>query len=112
MVYTKKGVARRRRRGSVLVEYALLVAGVALACVVAIAVLGHKTAEAIGVMAATLPGAHAEDNKPLADADILPLDTSGPTITLDSKQLVQSGGIDRMETLLGPGGGSLLIVDQ
>jgi pilus assembly protein Flp/PilA len=111
MVLRRKG----RRRGSVLVEYGLLIAGVALACVLAIGVLGRKTADMMGVVAATIPGAHAEDNKPIMAADLIPLDThtTSGLIQLDAGKLVQEdGGIDRMENLLGQGGGALLIVDQ
>ena len=105
--------SRRRRRGSVLVEYGLLIAGVALACVVAIGLLGRKTSDMLGVVAATIPGAHAEDDKPIRASDIIPLDTHGQEIQLDASKLVQKdGGIDRLENLLGPGGGALLIVDQ
>ena len=100
---------RNRRKGSVLVEYALLIAGVVLASVVAITVLGRKTADVIGVMAATLPGAHATDNQPIASADIISLDTSGGVIRLNSLQLVSGGGLDRFVAMLGPGGGALLV---
>ncbi len=44
-----------RRRGSVLVEYALLIAGIVLVSTVAIAVLGHKMSDNYGVMAAVIP---------------------------------------------------------
>ncbi len=100
---------RCRRRGSVLVEYALLIAGVVLASVVALTVLGRKTADVIGVMAATLPGAQAADNMPIASADIIPLDSSSGVLRLNSLALVRSGGLDRFVTMLGPGGGALLI---
>src|SRR5258705_8181065 len=94
-----------KRTGQALVEYALLLAGIALVCVVAVAMLGRKTADMIGVMAAVLPGAHAEDNKPIQNGDIIPLDTSGPTIKLKVADLVSAGGTDRMIKLLGPNGG-------
>lgn len=52
----------RRRRGAVLVEYALLIAGVALISAAAVSIFGHKTSDLIAAVAAVLPGAHAEDN--------------------------------------------------
>lgn len=100
-----------KRKGQALVEYALLLAGIALVCVVAVAVLGHKTADVLGVMAAVLPGAHTEDNKPISTKTILPFDASGSTITLAASSLVDPAGIDRMQGLLGAGGGELLVID-
>jgi hypothetical protein len=94
-----------------LVEYSLLLAGVTLVCVVAVSMLGHKTADMIGVMAAVLPGAHADDNKPIQSIDLIPLDKTGTEIQLNVGLLVSSGGTDRMTDLLGPGGGALLVID-
>lgn len=102
---------QKKRKGSVLVEYGLLIAGVVLTAVLAIAVLGHKIADNFGVMAAIMPGAHAEDNKPTARTDMIPVDSSGATLRLDSAGMVSPAGVDRMTNLLGAGGGELLIVD-
>lgn len=101
----------RRRKGQALVEYALLLAGIALVCVVAVAMVGHKTSNILAVVAAVLPGAHADDNKPIKVQGILPIDKSGTTITLDAANLVDAAGVDRMQALLGPGGGELLVID-
>lgn len=100
-----------KRKGQALVEYALLLAGIALVCVVAVAVLGEKTAEVIGVVAAVLPGAHADDNKPIKVGSIIPFDKTGGTLTLDAANLVNEAGVDRMQGLLGAGGGELLVID-
>jgi uncharacterized protein (UPF0333 family) len=103
---------QNKRKGSVLVEYALLIAGIVLVSVVAIAVLGHKTSDVVGIMAAVMPGAHADDNKPIASSTAMPLDKTGATIKLDSTQLVNgTTGVDRYEDVLGAGGGQALIVD-
>lgn len=100
-----------QRTGQALVEYALLLAGIALVCVVAVAMIGHKTADVLGVMAAVLPGAHQDDNKPIKVQDILPVDKAGGTIVLNAANLVDAAGVDRMQNLLGPGGGELLVID-
>lgn len=100
-----------RRKGQALVEYALLLAGVALVCVVAVAMVGHKTADIFGIVASVLPGAHVDDNKPITLKGILPVDKSGATITLDAANLVDAAGVDRMQDLLGVGGGELLVLD-
>lgn len=100
-----------RRRGSVLVEYGLLVAGVVLTCALAVAVLGYKTHYAYGVMAAILPAAHTQDNKPLHEVRTFPLDTTGSEIRMDSTRLVSPDGVDRFQDALGPGGSASLVVD-
>lgn len=100
-----------RRKAQALVEYALLLAGIALVCVVAVAVLGEKTAEVLGVVAAVMPGAHADDNKPIKVGTILPVNKGGSSLTLDAANLVDAAGVDRMQGLLGAGGGELLVID-
>ncbi|MFN4259822.1 MAG: Flp family type IVb pilin [Gemmataceae bacterium] len=104
---------RQRRKGQALIEYSLLVAGIALVCVLAVAVLGHKTSDAIGIMAAIMPGAHAEDNAPIKHQEgVLPTTTDADgNIILDSTAMVAPGGLDRYQGLLGPGGAENLIVD-
>jgi len=52
----------RNKKGQGLVEYGILVGGIALVTLAATAILGHKTTDLIGTVAAALPGAHAEDN--------------------------------------------------
>jgi Flp pilus assembly pilin Flp len=52
----------RNKKGQGLVEYGLIIAGVALICAAAISVFGHKTNDLIAAVAAILPGAHADDN--------------------------------------------------
>lgn len=99
------------RKGQSLVEYALLITGVALTSVVAVALLGHKASDVVGVMASVLPSAHADDNKPIQSGQLIPIDGSGSTISLDTAGLVSSGGVDRMSSVLGPGGGESLVVD-
>ncbi len=77
------------KKGQGLVEYGLIIAGVALVCAAAISVFGHKTADLVAATAAVLPGAHADDNGPIItakliettqDADnVINLDTAGIT---------------------------------
>lgn len=63
--------SRRNQRGAALVEYGLIVAGVALVAAAAISVFGHKTASMIGASAAILPGAQPADNGPIAAGHIM-----------------------------------------
>ena len=61
----------RNRKGQGLVEYGILVGGVALVCLAAVAVLGHKTNDLISGVAGVLPGAHADDNAPIVSGKIV-----------------------------------------
>ncbi len=61
----------RSRKGQGLVEYGLIIAGVALICAAAISVFGHKTSDLISAAAAVLPGAHADDNSPIISGKLI-----------------------------------------
>src|SRR5260370_1179757 len=104
---------QNKRRGSVLVEYALLIAGIVLVSVVAISVLGHKTFTQFALMAAIMPGGHTDDNKPIAHAELIPFtDNGNGALILDKNALVSPAGTDRTKSIIGAGGGESLIVDQ
>jgi len=68
---------RKDRKGQGLVEYALIIAGVALIGVVGISMFGHKTADLIGTVAAILPGAHTDDNAPITAGHLIETDNNG-----------------------------------
>ncbi|MFK7740061.1 MAG: Flp family type IVb pilin [Planctomycetota bacterium] len=55
----------RDKRGFALIEYGLLIAGVALVRAAATSMFGHKTSDLIGATASILPGAHDDDNGPI-----------------------------------------------
>ena len=59
------------KRGSALVEYGLLIAGVALVSAAATSMFGHKTSDLIGATAAILPGAHDDDNGAIVSAKLI-----------------------------------------
>ena len=68
----------RNRKGQGLVEYALIIAGVALIGIVGITMFGHKVADLIGTVAAILPGAHTDDNAPIVAGHLIETDNNGP----------------------------------
>jgi len=101
----------RNRKGQGLVEYALIIAGVALIGIVGITMFGHKVADLIGTVAAILPGAHAGDNAPIVAGHLIETDNNGPSTTgtpsieLSVSGVAQDNGTDRInEMLLGSGG--------
>lgn len=61
----------KNRKGAALVEYGLLVGGIALIAAGAVSLFGHKTSDIIGTMAAVLPGAHTDDNGPIISGKLI-----------------------------------------
>jgi Flp pilus assembly pilin Flp len=80
----------RNRRGQSLVEYGILVGAIAVVCLAATSILGHKVNDLIAIAAAVLPG-HDED-------------TTG---TIFSGKLVQTTGGGSTNITLGSSPGSL-----
>lgn len=105
----------RNRKGQGMVEYALIIAGVALIGIVGITMFGHKTADLIGTVAAILPGAHIGDNAPIVSGHLIETDNNGvnpnggtPAIELSVTGVAQdnNGTMDRIDTMLLGGDGS------
>lgn len=101
---------KRNQRGAALLEYALLVAGVALVTAAAVAIFGHKTNDMIAATASVLPGAHADDNGPIfsgkmiettgADAGPIALDIDGIVGNADSPRLGNNLGVQNLGNLV------------
>ncbi len=97
----------RNRKGQGLVEYALIIAGVALIGTVGITMFGHKVADLIGTVAAILPGAHTDDNAPIVAGHLIETDNNGPggSIEISTTGITNANGTDRINAnLLGTGG--------
>jgi Flp pilus assembly pilin Flp len=67
----------RDRKGQGLVEYALLLVGIAVVSLAAISELGHKTSDLMGTAAVLLPGAHFDDNNTIASGHLIETDAAG-----------------------------------
>lgn len=74
-------VKQRNRRGQGLVEYIIIVAAVAMISLVAVSVFGHKVADQYAIGAGMLPGAHAEDNDPVATGSFAGTTNNGTSIS-------------------------------
>ncbi len=61
----------KNKKGSALVEYGLLIAGVALVSAAAVSVFGHKTNDLIAATATILPGAHDDDNGAIVSGKLI-----------------------------------------
>ena len=62
---------KRRQKGAALVEYGLLVAGVALVATAAISVFGTKTSGLIASVATVLPGVQDADNQAIEAGQLI-----------------------------------------
>jgi Flp pilus assembly pilin Flp len=81
--------ARREKRGAALVEYGLIVAGVALVAAAAVSIFGSKTSGMIGASARVLPGEQAADNAPIAVGKLIETTTNA-----DGSISVNPDGLD------------------
>jgi Flp pilus assembly pilin Flp len=98
----------KNRRGAALVEYGLLIAGVALISAAAVSLFGHKTSDLIGMTAAILPGAHFNDNGAIMSGHLIETSTGGTSgsIALDIPGILAASGQSRLgENVLGGTGG-------
>ena len=97
--------SQRGRRGAALVEYGLIVAGVALVCAAAVSVFGHKTAQMVGTAAAMLPGATDADNGTIVTGKIIRTTTNADGITIDPGEgntLENNLGVDTSDLVTDP----------
>ncbi|MCA9210807.1 MAG: class III signal peptide-containing protein [Planctomycetales bacterium] len=109
----------RSKKGQGLVEYGLIIAGVALICAAAISVFGHKTSDLISAVATILPGAHADDNGPMVSGKLI--ETTGAdtgSIQLDVATVFANADSGRLDSgVLGSDGttdgfGGLILESQ
>jgi Flp pilus assembly pilin Flp len=88
----------RNKKGAALVEYALLVAGIALIGAASVSVFGHKTTDLVAAAAAVMPGAHAEDNAAIVSGALIETTpgAAGAPIALDVTAITTNGGTERL----------------
>lgn len=67
----KNSLRRATQKGAALVEYGLLIAGVALIAAVSVSIFGNKTADLIAAVATILPGSSGSDNLPIVNGQLL-----------------------------------------
>jgi len=91
------------KKGQGLVEYGLIIAGVALICAAAVSVFGHKTSDLIAAVATILPGAHADDNGPMTSGKLIETTagTLAAPITLDAGTIVTNTNTPRLGNNVG-----------
>lgn len=96
---------RHSKRGAALVEYGLIVAGVALVAAAAVSIFGSKTAGLVAASARVLPGANTVDNTTIEVGHIVAVtDTGGIDQDKLNEDLQQKLGIDGAELVVDPNG--------
>ena len=73
----------KSKSGQGLVEYGILVGGVALVTLAAVAILGHKTNDLVATVAAVIPCAHEDDNAPIVSGKLVATTSNGSGLVLD-----------------------------
>lgn len=97
-----------KKRGAALVEYGLLVAGVALTTAVAVSMLGHKTNDLLGTVAGVLPSSDQADATPIESGRLFTTTQSANGgIILDL-----TTGPQTTEQVFGQGAGALIVDGQ
>ena len=97
----------RNKKGQGLVEYGLLIAGVALIAAASISLFGHEVTDLFAGTAAVLPGAHADDNGAIKSGKLI--ETTGPAdgpITLDVARIQTNSDTGRLDANVLGGDGS------
>jgi Flp pilus assembly pilin Flp len=91
----------RDKKGAALVEYSLLVAGIALIGAAAVSTFGHKTSDMMAAVAAVIPGAHADDNGALVAGKLIETTAAGAgaggtPIAVDIAGISAASGSERL----------------
>ncbi len=94
----------RNKKGQGLVEYGILVGGIALISLAATALLGHKVNDLIATTAAVLPCAHDDDAGPIVSGKLVQTTDSrggsGIVLAATSGTLEDNTGIPGLESLI------------
>jgi len=103
----------KNEEGAALVEYALIIAGVALIGAATVSLFGHKTNDMLATAAAVMPGAHADDNAPVVSGQVIETSPNAPGfdngnssngIGLDVNSITGSTGTPRLGNDVGSDG--------
>ncbi len=99
----------RRQGGAALAEYGLLVAGITMASLVAVSVLGSKVGGLVASVATMLPGAMIEDNGIVQVGELVKtkLSGNGNVIKLDEMKMLHQRSQDGVEGI-----GELFNIDK
>ncbi|MDX1971114.1 MAG: hypothetical protein SFY68_01145 [Candidatus Sumerlaeia bacterium] len=94
---------KQTKKAQGMVEYAILLAGVALVAISSVSVLGQKTTDLIATTAFVLPGAQASSNGPIFVGKLVeytPAVSSNPAdaIKVDLQTILDRSATNRFDT--------------
>jgi Flp pilus assembly pilin Flp len=106
----------RDRKGQGMVEYALMVAGIALVGILGVSLIGEKTGDMLDLVAIILPGSDSDDNGQIGQGHLIEDANVGGNIQLDVQGIAGNSGSSRLGLNLtgqaiGSGTSAPLIVD-
>jgi Flp pilus assembly pilin Flp len=104
----------RNKKGAAMVEYALLISGVALMALAAVSIFGHKTNDLVASVASVLPGAHPGDNAPITSGKIVETteaSSASTPIELDVPQILSNSATPRLGNNMGVTGIPTLVLE-
>lgn len=98
-----------RRKGAVVAEYGVLLAGNLLVALAAISMFGHKIGDIWGTVTAIIPGAHTDDNAPLVAPQLVETALQNGAVGIDYNSIATEVGQERLGNNLGIDAAKLLI---
>ncbi|MBS0209856.1 MAG: hypothetical protein JSS27_12985 [Planctomycetes bacterium] len=102
----------RHRRGQAMVEYAIMIGAVALVCLVAATILGHKAGALLGDVAALLPGDDADDQGRVFVGKLIATSQSSGGIIISAGTTGDVGAAGTLGLPGGSAGGTPLVADK
>ena len=92
----------RNKKGAAMVEYALLVTGIAVVAVAAVSILGHKTSDLIAIAAAIIPGVNIDDNDEIVSGALIETaPNAAGALAVDVDEIVARSLSERLGNNLG-----------
>lgn len=101
---------RKNRQGQSMVEYGILVGAIAIVCLAATAMFGHKANYLYAVAASMLPGAETEDNGVIFSGKLVK--TTGSGTAADPIRLSNAPGDIGGNIGLGTEGAAALVTEN
>ncbi len=102
---------RRNRTGQAMVEYGIMIGAVAITCLVAATMLGHKAGDLMGTAAALLPGDDADDQGRVFVGKLITTTNSGGPISAAGVP-GDIGAVGGLSLPGGSNGGTALVADK
>ena len=101
----------RDKKGQGFVEYALLVAGIALVGAIGVTIIGQKSGELLDAMATVIPASTPQTNNDIQSGALIEYTTNEDPMTLELNLIRDRGNTSRLSNNLGYDAQSLFFND-